>query len=133
MDNLRETPEYVTVPRPQLMLIDKIVEMLKNNETGRVESENDWKAVVLMFELFKLEHPRHYEHFLETIKQFRIATIGNKGIIKDDSGDMVQHVLEVPETFHGYIHSMFPNQKWDKNFTNKLSSELPIFRVHGTM
>lgn len=133
MDALKETPEYVTVPRPQLMLIDRIVEMIKDNNSGRVETENDWKAIVLMFDLFKLEHPGHYASFVETIKEHRLATIGNKGIIKDDAGDMVQHVLEVPETFHGYVHSMFPNQKWDRKFTNKLTSELPILRVSGSL
>lgn len=129
LSNLNENPEYVAVPREQVMVIDRIVEKLKNNESGTVESPDDWDAVVLLFDLFRLEHPGHYNWFVETIKQHRVATIGNHGIIKDDSGDMVQHMLEIPEVFHQYMHRVFPNQKWDRKFIRKLTLELPILKV----
>lgn len=129
MDMLRDEPEYVVVPRQQAMLVDRIVEKLKHNDSGTVQTENDWEAVVMLFDLFKMEHPAHYAHFVETMKQYRFATMSTNAIIKDDSGDMVQHMLEVPERFHQYMHSMFPNQKWDKKFIMKLTRELPILKV----
>lgn len=129
LDTINEKPEYYVLPRQQVTLIDKIVEKLKNNTSGLVENEFDWEAVVLLFELFKVEHPAHYENFIEMIKQYRIATTSTHAIIKDEQGDMVQHMLEVPEVFHNYIHQTFPNQKWDKKFIKKLTSELPILKV----
>ena len=129
MDMLNEKAEYVVVPRPQLMLIDRIVEKLKNNNSGLVETENDWEAVVMLFDLFRMEHPAHFANFVETMKRYRQETSSNHAIIKDDAGDMVQHMLEVPEMFHQYIHYMFPNQKWDKKFIMKLTRELPILKV----
>ena len=63
------------------------------------------------------------------MKQYRLATSATNGIIKDNSGDMMQHMLEVPEKFHAYIHSMFPKQKWEKKFIMKLTRELPILKV----
>lgn len=129
MSMLKDKLEYKVVPRGQLMLIDRIVDKLKYNTYGSVENDNDWEAVVMLFDLFRMEHPAHYEHFLETMKQYRLATSATSGIIKDDSGDMMQHMLEVPEKFHGYMHSMFPNQKWKKKFIMKLTRELPILKV----
>jgi hypothetical protein len=76
-----------------------------------------------------MEHPEHYAWFVETMKQYRAGTTHNKGIVKDDDGDMVQHMLEIPEVFHNYMHTMFPRQKWDKKFIRKLTSELPILKV----
>lgn len=126
---LREKPEYVVVPRPQAMLIDKVVDKLKNNNSGLVESEDDWEAVVMLFDLFRIEHPEHFAHFVETMKQYRYATSSTNAIIKDGEGDMVQHMLEVPEKFHQYMHYMFPNQKWEKKFIMKLTRVLPVLKV----
>lgn len=131
LDNINEQPEYYVLPRQQVELIDKIVEKLKGNTSGTVETESDWQAVILMFELFRIEHPAHFAHFVETMKLYKKETEGTHAIIKDESGDMVQHVLEVPEAFHGYIHQMFPYQKWDRKFTKRLTSELPILRTHN--
>lgn len=133
MNELNDTPEYVTVPRQQVMVIDKIVEKLKNNQSGTVESQDDWDAIVLLFDLFKLEHPLHYQSFIETIKEYRKATSSNHGIIRDDAGDMVQHMLEIPEVFHSYVHRIFPTQKWDRKFIKKLTSELPILKISDTL
>jgi len=129
MDQLKESPEYVVVPREQVMLIDRVVEKLKNNQSGMVESPDDWEAVMMLFDLFRMEHPAHYNNFVETMKGYRVATKDTKAIIRDEAGDMVQHVLEVPERFHNYMHAMFPNQKWDRKFTNKLVQALPILKV----
>jgi hypothetical protein len=129
MDNFNEQPEYVVVPRAKMQIIDRVVEKLKNNESGLVETQNDWDAVVLLFDLFRVEHPEHYAWFIETMKQYRAGTTHNNAIVKDDDGDMVQHMLEVPEAFHIYMHRMFPRQKWDKKFIRKLTSELPILKV----
>jgi len=129
MDNFNEQPEYVVVPRAKMQIIDRVVEKLKNNESGLVETQNDWDAVVLLFDLFRVEHPEHYAWFIETMKQFRAGTTHNNAIVKDDDGDMVQHMLEIPEVYHNYMHTMFPRQKWDKKFIRKLTSELPILKV----
>jgi hypothetical protein len=121
--------QMVAVPRKQMEIIDKVAILLKDNITYTIDTENDWEAVRLLFDLFRMEHPGHYEWFVEEIKKFRLATIGNKGIIKDNAGDMVQHMLEIPEIFHAYMFKMFPNQKWDRKFITKLASELPILKV----
>jgi hypothetical protein len=133
MDALKESAEYVVVPREQVMVIDKVIEKLKHNNSGLVESPDDWEAVVLLFDLFRIEHPAHYRNFVETMKNYRLATKDTNAIIKDESGDMVQHVLEVPERFHNYMHAMFPTQKWDRKFTNKLIQALPILKVSGSL
>lgn len=129
MSMLKENLEYKVVPREQLMLIDRIVDKLKENSYGTVETPNDWEAVVMLFELFRMEHPAHYAHFVESMKQYRQNTAHTNAIIKDEAGDMVQHMLEVPEKFHHYMHSMFPQQKWDRKFIIKLTRELPILKV----
>lgn len=129
MDTLNDNPEYVVVPRAKVMLIDRVVDKLKDNQSGMVETQNDWDAVALLFELFRIEHPAHYNWFVETMKQYRVATKDTNAIIKDDAGDSMQHMLEIPEMFHAYMHRMFPNQKWDKKFLRRLTSELPILKV----
>lgn len=121
--------EYVIAPRQQVQVIDKIIDKLKFNTTGVVETENDWQAIVLLFDLFRIEHPEHFDNFVELMKKYKQATAGNNSIVKDGAGDMVQHMLEIPEMFYMYIYRMFPNQKWDKKFILKLSRELPILKT----
>lgn len=129
MSDLKDELEYKVVPREQLMLIDRIVDKLKENGYGTVETLNDWEAVVMLFDLFRMEHPAHYANFVETMKNYRLNTAGTNAIIKDDAGDMVQHMLEVPEKFYQYMYTLFPNQKWDRKFILKLTRELPILKV----
>ena len=128
-DVFLDQPEYVAVSPAKLKLVDAIVEKLKHNTTGMVENDGEWEAIVLMFELFKIEYPEHYQWFLNKIYEYRQATRDTHGIIHDDSDDSMQHQLEIPEGFHMYIHKMFPNQKWDKKFVRRLIRELPILKV----
>jgi hypothetical protein len=128
-DVFLDKPRYIAVPPKKVSLVDNIVHKLRHNTSGTVESDLEWEAVVLMFELFKVEYPEHYEWFQNKITEYRRATDSSKGIIKDDSGDSMQHQLEIPEGFHMYIHTMFPNQKWDKKFVRRLIRELPILKI----
>jgi hypothetical protein len=125
--------DYFSVPRKQLVIIDKVVEKLKDNKTGVVESPSDWEAIVLLFELFSVDHPEHYAHFVELMKKYRSATTFNNSIVDDGQGDKVQHMLEIPEMFYNYIYKMFPNQKWDRKFLNKLAKELPILKMSDNL
>lgn len=112
----------------QVTLVDKIFDTLFGNE-GRVETENDWKAVVLLFELYKLDRPEEYRDFLENMKQNREATRDNHAIIRDGNGDMVQHALEIPARFYQYLNIVFPNIEFDQKFFKRLSRELPILKM----
>lgn len=132
-DVFLDKPEYVAVSPTKLKLVDAIIEKLKHNTSGTVESDREWEAIVLMFELFKVEYPEHYQWFLNKIHEYRQATRDTHGIIKDDSDDSMQHQLEIPEGFHMYVHRMFPNQKWDKKFVRRLIRELPILKVSDTL
>ena len=128
-DVFLDKPQYIAVPPKKVALVDNIVHKLRHNTSGTVESDLEWEAVVLMFELFKVEYPEHYEWFQNKITEYRRVTDSSKGIVKDESGDSMQHQLEIPEGFHMYVHTMFPNQKWDKKFVRRLIKELPILKV----
>lgn len=128
-----DKPEYVAVSPNKLKLVDAIVYKVRHNTSGTVESDQEWEAIVLMFELFKLEYPEHYDWFVDKIKFYRQATQDTHGIIKDESGDSMQHQLEIPEGFHMYVHTMFPNQKWDRKFVRRLIKELPILKISDTL
>lgn len=132
-DVFLDKPEYVAVSPAKLKLVDEIVYKVRHNTSGTVESDTEWEAIVLMFELFKIEYPEHYDWFVDKIKFYRQATQDTHGIIKDESGDSMQHQLEIPEGFHMYVHTMFPNQKWDKKFVRRLIKELPILRISETL
>jgi len=128
MDQFRDKVEWATVPRLQADIIDKVVSLTSNN-LGYVETENDWKAILLLFELFKIEHPSHFIDFNKNMAQYKKLTADTHAIIKDDNGDMVQHMFEIPEIFYTYVITTFPLQKWDKDFCRKLAKELPILKV----
>jgi|APGre2960657404_1045060.scaffolds.fasta_scaffold54688_2 hypothetical protein len=128
-DAFLDKPQYIAISPKKLSLVDEIIHKVRFNTSGTVESDLEWEAVVLMFNLFKVEYPDHYEWFKDKITEYRRATDSSHGIIKDDSGDSMQHQLEIPEGFHMYIHTIFPNQKWDKNFVRRLIRELPILKV----
>jgi hypothetical protein len=123
--------EYKPVPRAQLEIIDKIVELSKDSK-GIVELPEHDNALELMFDLFKLEFAEEYETFLEEMKKFRNASINNDGILKDIRGDAIQHQLEIPERFYMYVKSIFPEQKWDSIFLKRLTSILPIFKISNS-
>lgn len=63
--------EYVIAPRVQVQVIDKVVNKLKLNTSGLIETADDWEAVVLLFELFRIEHPEHFANFVELMKNYK--------------------------------------------------------------
>lgn len=112
----------------QVTLVDQIFRLVEGNE-GKVETESDWKAVNLLFELYKMDRPEEYKDFLEKMKENRIATMHNHAIVKDDAGDMVQHALEIPARFNQYLSIVFPKIDYDMKFFKRLSKELPILKM----
>ena len=112
----------------QVNLVEQIFRLIEGNE-GRVETESDWKAVALLFELYKLDRPEEYREFLERMKENRLATSHNNAIVKDDSGDMVQHALEIPARFNQYLSVVFPKIDYTMKFCQRLARELPILKM----
>ena len=112
----------------QVNLVEQIFRLIEGNE-GRVETESDWKAVALLFELYKLDRPEEYREFLERMKENRLATSHNNAIVKDDAGDMVQHALEIPARFNQYLSVVFPKIDYTMKFCQRLARELPILKM----
>jgi len=112
----------------QVNLVEQIFRLIEGNE-GRVETESDWKAVALLFELYKLDRPEEYREFLERMKENRLATFHNNAIVKDDAGDMVQHALEIPARFNQYLSVVFPKIDYTMKFCQRLARELPILKM----
>lgn len=125
-----EQIDYVTVPAIVAKGIDYLDRLSKHRSPeGIVETDKDWHILREMFKVWLTVYPLDAKDFVDNARTYKTHNQVSKGIIKEHGGAMIQHKLEVPEKLYKMIELMFPRQNFDKEFVEKLMSELPILNV----
>lgn len=123
--------EYVTVPRALYKAADHLSELGKHKSpNGIIETEADWKILIELYKVWRSLYPHLYDEFIRGAKMYRELNSSNKGFNKVDTA-LLQHQLEIPESFHILICTLFPLHSYTKEFVKRLTDELPEFNVSG--
>jgi hypothetical protein len=115
------------VPTHKLNKVDKIVALRQGRPTF-VDGDKDWEVIWELFVLWYEEYPEQYDAFQQSIAFIR-QQLKNDNAIAKEGDSMMQHQLEVPETFYRMIKICYPDQKWDRKFVKGLARRIPVLKV----
>lgn len=101
---------------------------LRGNPT-HISSDSDWEIVAFIFKGWATLYPHEYKSFVEGQAKVKARKLNEKAVTREKGGAMIQHQLNLPTTFHSLLLKCFPNQKFDKGFTRRLASRMPILKV----
>jgi len=124
---MADDTEYITLPLSLTKRIDRIMETAKSS-SGAVQSEADWKAVRLLFELFLQAYPDKALDLYKAVSYLK-SQQNDHSFVKVNGDLKFQHQMEVPEKFYMFMKAVYPNQQWDTKFVTKFISVVPEVSV----
>jgi hypothetical protein len=121
--------EYYTVPAKVVKGADHLMALSKQTTPeGKVETSKDWWVLEETIKVYRSMFPRDYLEFVESVARIRQAHRGiSKGVAKEAGGAEIRSTLELPQRLYEMIMTMFPAQRFDKEFVYKFANRLPIF------
>lgn len=135
--------EYVLVRRDLYNLVEKLVDKVRNE--GKVETERHWQVVETLFKIWVKYFPREYKSFYKQQRVLQGLQKNKFGSVKEGGAEM-QHVMEMPKTFHKLLKAVFQKMEYDhlreewitkdidsqlkdKKFVIKLLARMPIMKI----
>lgn len=119
--------EYISVPKIVVDIAEYLTQLVPfASPNGKVETEDDWKIVVKLFEAFIRCYPVEYQNFVININKHREVDEISHGYVK---GTDMKHQMEIPERFHQLLKTFYPLQDYSTKFTRRLSKEIPILKA----
>jgi hypothetical protein len=106
--------------------VDQIVE-LAHGQRDMVRGESDWKVVEALLLFFSWKWPNEFQEFKAGIPDLRKSR--NTGGYSDSKE--IKYVCAIPPRFMKLVKAIFPDQEWDKRFTNKFIRRFPLFKIGG--
>jgi hypothetical protein len=119
--------ETIIVPKLVIDVADYLSKLVTfASPNGKVETDDDWKIVVKLFEAFIRCYPLEYQSYLTSASTFKRENRYTGGYSKDKE---FQHQLEIPERYHNLIKLFYPLQTYDTKFARRLAREIPVLRA----
>lgn len=120
--------ENVPYERQYVEFVDSLLQIARKNESkSRVQHQKDWETIHFIYRGFCALFPKTAADFEKHMKNMRSMARNDKGIAREGEA-MIQHQLEVPQPFYQMVNTIFPDQKWDKQFVFQLSKYLPVLK-----
>ena len=127
---------YRVVPRWLNDLSDAIVKLGKGRggPDALVETETDWQIVAGLVDLYANVFPQDWKEFLTANKVVQSYQPNKHGLLEDKTtkkgGDaQIRQLGQWPFELEIFIRVIWPKQRFDKKFTRKFMSRLPVFKT----
>lgn len=116
-------------PGQMVIFIDTLLDFAKQHSSmSIVDTEGDWQTLTFIYKGWKILYPTDAWNFEHDMAKVRKATV-KKGIVKEN-GAMMQHIANVPTTLYQMVRAIFPDQKWNRKFIDKLIMRFPEMRAY---
>lgn len=113
--------EWTPFEKELVFFIDNLLELHKRRGSPpQVSSETDWQTLEYILKGFETLYPQLSYDFYNNMREWRRLSSAH-GISREKGGALIQHKLEVPEKVYNMIKIVFPQQKWDKKFSEKFA------------
>lgn len=116
-------------PRPMVEFVDNLMDYArKYSSMSDVTTQGDWDTLAFIYKGWKILYPQDAWNFEHDMMKVRKDTV-KKGIVKEGEA-MMQHLMNIPGPLYHMIKTIFPNQKWNRKFINKLLFVFPQMRAY---
>ena len=119
--------EKIPYERYLVEFTDSLIDIAKRNGSkSRVETSHDWKTLDYIYRGWRILFPQTSKEFEDHMKNWRL--LATKGGLSKEKNALIQHKLEIPLPLYQMIKTIFPDQKWNKEFVKKFSQNFGSFR-----
>ncbi len=94
-----------------------------------VETLNDWGILSKVFEFWTRRWPHEWHEFVTSIKEIRATRARKDGYSKQKGRSGVRYLGALPPRLMRLIKIVFPQQQWDREFTEKFTNNIKITKV----
>lgn len=116
---------HVQVPKVTLRAVDSLLN--KVGARDDIKTESDWLALEEVFKFYEAFWPDDARDFKKAIPDIRsISAPGGYSESKE-----IRYVGAVPPILMRLMKIVFPNQQWDKKFSNRFVQKYKTFDVGG--
>lgn len=96
---------------------------------SKVETSDDWMIIAKLFEFYTRKWPYEWANFVKSIKDIRSTRARKDGFSKEHGTEGTRYIASVPLYLMKLIKIIFPEQQWDREFTQKFVDNIKITRV----
>jgi hypothetical protein len=96
---------------------------------SKVETSDDWVIIAKLFEFYTRKWPLEWDNFVKEIKKTRATRARKDGYSREHGKDGTRYLASVPLYLMKLIKIIFPEQQWDREFTDKFINNIKITRV----
>lgn len=120
--------EMLPIKRSDLDAVDYLMKVAGGSRST-VETLSDWNVVAKIFEFWTRRWPRDWHNFASNIQDIRATRARKDGYSKEKRKEGVRYLAAVDMRLMKLIKIIFPEQQWDRKFTDKFIRNIKISRV----
>ena len=119
--------EVVPMKKSDVEAVDYLLRI--SGIRSKVETIDDWGIIAKLFEFYTRRWPEEWANFVESIKDIRATRARKDGYSKEHGKEGTRYLASVPLYLMKLIKIIFPEQQWDREFTEKFVNNIKITRV----
>lgn len=108
---------------------DYLVKIARKRKHDYVGTFEDWGVLAKVFEFYTRRWPADWAEFSKTIVDIRGTRARKDGFSREKGREGTRYLAAVPLRLMKIIKIVFPEQQWDREFTNKFIENIKIARV----
>jgi hypothetical protein len=117
----------IAVKKSDIDAIDYLLRIGGSRED--VKTLSDWGVVAKIVEFWSRRWPTEWSEFVGQMKDIKDSRARKDGYSKVKGREGTRYMAAIPLRLMKLIKIIFPNQQWDRTFTNKFMDNIKIVRV----
>lgn len=122
-----KTVRYKRYPKHVVEGVDYLVR-LSRGRTDVVTSD-DWVLVAKIVEFWSRMYPQEWSDYIASMNMIKGTRARKDGYSREKGREGVRYLAAVPERLMRLIKVVFPQQQWNREFTEKFTGNIKVSRV----
>ncbi len=123
-----EPYEMRAMRRRDVMAVDYLIKVAGYRDD--VKTLSDWGVVATILEFYSRQWPQEWSEYVNQIKDIKGSRARKDGYSREKGSEGTRYLAALPGGhFPKLFKIIFPNQQWDRDFTQKFIDNIQISRV----
>lgn len=126
--------DYVMKPvkRADIEAVDYL-NKIAGGQHSTVETVSDWGIVAKILEFWCRRWPSEWQEFAKSMSEIRATRARKDGYSREQGRHGVRYLGAIPLRLMRLIKVIFPDQQWNREFTDKFTNNIKITKVGEKM